>query len=193
MKIELSEEDQKKIIELHQAYQSSIYAEYHDNDIDMEIRPGFNWFKGWSEKGGLDAQEFPPATIEDLLHLEKTLKTALPALYRAYLLGPRCIGMEFEDFKIFPNIPGEGLTTIYKQMTRDPYLEMPLIKNKYIPIGKKAGGSYDPLCFNAKFELFTFDHEEILMFGKLNPKKVFDNINDLFETFISQCNRNIKG
>ena len=190
----LKQKDKEIIVEFHQAYQSSRFA-MDKEDIVFD----YPWFEGWSKEGVLDVTQYPRATDQDLAWLESQLPAKLPALYQAYLLGPRCVDMDFDRFKLFPNLPGEGLTQIYKQMTNDENMHLPLLKKGFIPIGKGADYNYDPLCLNialrkdeGDFEVVTFDHEEILCENLFKPWKVSDSFRELILNLIESCKENGK-
>ncbi len=147
----------------------------------------------------LNMDDYKLASIEDLLECEAKIGHQFPNLYRAYLLGTRCYGMEFEGVDIFSNIPEKGLDYITSQIMGGNLYEV-LSEKNYIPIGKIGGGNFDLICLNfnkrtknGDCEITTCFHEDILINYEIKEmKKVADSFEDLINMIILECETGVQ-
>ncbi|HVS72720.1 MAG TPA: hypothetical protein VHQ47_15800 [Phycisphaerae bacterium] len=72
----------------------------------------------------------------------------LPALFEKLALSYRWLEVYLDDdVRLLANPPGAGLGGLAENMAADPVLRNVLFPLGLVPFGR-AGGSYDPLCFD---------------------------------------------
>lgn len=133
-------------------------------------------------------QKWRPALISTdasaLEPLYARLGARFPPLYEKLVVSYRWAEVELDRFALLANPPGPNLDGLLAGILRVPAFVEILIPRGYIPFGKRAGGHFDPLCFdlqkregrrtqkrrrkqNAECRIVLLDHEEVLCNGRI--------------------------
>ena len=106
--------------------------------------------------------------------LEQKLPTRLPSSFHYFVTHYRYANFEVGDISFFPNTGEDTYDELVIAMFQDVYMSPFLLKNGLIQFGRRAGGHYDPICFdlkpkaqNREFPIVQIDHEEILCNSRL--------------------------
>lgn len=98
--------------------------------------------------------------------------------------------MDLQLYRLIANPPGEDLSGLLVQISKDPALWSALRAAGYIQFGKGPDLDYDPVCFDLKARkkngdcrIVKIDHEEILCNNRL---KVVSEIAPSFEDLMQR-------
>jgi hypothetical protein len=104
-----------------------------------------------------------------IIDFEKKLPRRLPRSYFSLLSRYRFSSFEYKDIDFFGNINGHSEDELVIAARLDPYVWEPAIAHGFVPVGRPATGSYDPICFdtgkrtrNREGPVVCLDHEELL-------------------------------
>lgn len=134
----------------------------------------------WNERGRAlwrpTAFQLAP---EALGRLYESIPGPLPPLYER-LIGSYYFGdVEVGLFRLLPNFP-PGFDGLVKAIKEDTVMYPVLAAGGFIQFAKGPEYDYDPLCFDTKRRLpdgdcpiVRFDHEEILVYGRLGVATAF--------------------
>ena len=93
----------------------------------------------------------------------------MPKTFESCLMTFGWLPVEVGDVDLFPHHPQSGLKVFLEHVLRDKELFPYLFRERYVPFGRAAGGSYDPICFDLKrtkdrdCPLVRIDHESVLI------------------------------
>ncbi len=108
----------------------------------------------------------PRSCLEKIYH---KLPASFPTLFESLVLSYRWAEVDLQSYRLLANPPGEDLSGLLAEMSRDPGLWEALLPAGYIQFGKGPDIDYDPVCFDIKSRsrsgdcrIVKIDHEEIL-------------------------------
>jgi hypothetical protein len=113
------------------------------------------------------------------------LPARFPRLYEKLVLTYRWAEVDLQSCRLLANPPGNDLTGLLAQISKDPAFWNTLRGAGYIQFGNGPDIDYDPVCFdlsarkkNGDCRIVKIDHEEILCNNRL---KVVSEIASTFE------------
>ena len=125
-----------------------------------------------------------PVSVLDSLYA--LVPGPLPALFEECLLSFRWVRVELGVVELFGST-SDNLAAFASEVMRDGHLFPPLFRERYVEIGKAAGGSYDPVCFdlrrsrNRDCPMVRIDHESVLVGGS---PEVLSDVAPSFGAFV---------
>jgi hypothetical protein len=121
--------------------------------------------------------------------LEDKLPSRLPSLYRELITNYRFAEFEVGSVMFLANTGTPVFNELADVIFRDKDLYPTLLEKRLIQFGKKAGGSYDPICFDmaraagGDAPVVQLDHECVLINKRI---RVLNEIAPTFKQFVEQ-------
>jgi hypothetical protein len=121
--------------------------------------------------------------------LEDKLPFRLPSLYRELITRYRFAEFKVGSVMFLANTGFPVFSELADVIYRDKHLYPTLLEKGLIQFGKKAGGSYDPICFDAArtvggdAPIVQLDHEDALLNKRI---RVLDEIAPTFKRFVER-------
>jgi hypothetical protein len=110
-----------------------------------------------------------PTHVIELEKIYGSIPGRMPKLFEECLMSFGWLTVELGGIDLFPHQPQSGLKVFVEHVLRDEELFPSLFRDRYVQLGKAAGGSYDPICFDLKRSkkrdcpLVRIDHESVLI------------------------------
>lgn len=156
--------------------------------VDEYLDP-IGWQLGFAEPDEHGFKTWRPRKVETPAQALEAIYAKLPArfprLYEKLVLTYRWEEVDLGLYRLIANPPGEDLSGLLVQISKDPALWNALRIAGYIQFGKGPDLDYDPVCFDLKARkkngdcrIVKIDHEEILCNNRL---KVVSEIAPSFE------------
>jgi hypothetical protein len=154
------------------------------------------WQLAFSEPDQYGFKSWRPIKVETPANALEAIYAKLPArfprLYEKLVLTYRWEQVDLQRCRLLANPPGDGLTGLLEQMSKDPALWNTLRAAGYIQFAKGPDIDYDPVCFdlsarkkNGDCRIVKIDHEEILCKNRLKVvSEVAPSFDDLMRRTI---------
>jgi hypothetical protein len=108
--------------------------------------------------------------------LEAKLPHRFPASFSALIRHYTFPSFDAGGVCFFGNTGGDDLHELSVAIFNDGFIADATLKSGYIQFARPVGGSYDPLCFDARepasnreFPIVRLDHEDILCHDRIRP------------------------
>ena len=141
---------------------------------------------GWKQWRPLKF-ETPRSALETIY---ARLPARFPPLFERLVLSYRWAKVDLQTYRLLANPPGEDLSGLFSEISRDAGLWEALIPAGYIQFGQGSDMDYDPVCFDIKsrtrfgdYRVVKIDHEEILRNYRV---KLVSELAPSFEDLVQQ-------
>jgi hypothetical protein len=134
--------------------------------------------------------------IEDapwITELEQRLPKRLPVSFRSLVTRYSFAVFESGELAFFANMGTDDMDEMRVAIFEDRFIAQATLRSGYVQFARPAGGSYDPVCFDAtrpvnnrEFPIVRLDHEEILCNDRIH---VSEKIADSFFRFAEEIVR----
>lgn len=110
-----------------------------------------------------------PTHVTELEKIYDTIPARMPKLFEDCLMSFGWLTVELGGIDLFPHHPKSGLDVFVEHVVKDEELFTSLFRERYVQLGRAAGGSYDPICFDLKRNkdqdcpLVRIDHEAVII------------------------------
>lgn len=109
-----------------------------------------------------------------IAEFEAKLPRRLPRSFSSLVTRYCFPSFELAEIEFFANRNGQSDDELVVAAFRDKYLWRPALTQGFIQIGKSSTGSYDPICFDMRYQksrreypMVRLDHEELLQKEKI--------------------------
>jgi hypothetical protein len=108
--------------------------------------------------------------------LEARLPHRFPASFGSLIRRYTFPSFDAGGLYVFGNTGGDDLDDLSVAIFKDRFIADATLKSGYIQFARPEGGSYDPICFDARqsasnreFPIVRLDHEDILCHDRMRP------------------------
>ena len=137
-------------------------------------------------------RRWQPRKIDSQPELLEPIYSRIPArfppIFERLVLSYRWAEIDLQSYRLLANPPGDDLSGLFEQMSKDPFLWGHLVRAGYIRFGMGADIDYDPVCFdlssrkkNRDCRIVKINHEQILCNNRV---KVVAEIAPSFESLV---------
>src|SRR5690349_23484984 len=86
------------------------------------------------------------------------LPARFPPLFERLVLSYRWAKVDLQTYRLLANPPGEGLSGLFSEISRDAGLWQALVPAGYVQFGQGPDMDYDPVCFDIKSRTRSGDY-----------------------------------
>jgi hypothetical protein len=124
-----------------------------------------------------------------IIELEAKLPKPFPVSFRSFVSRYSFSAFEAGALSFFANLGDSSDEELSAAIFKDRFIADVTLKAGYIQFARHAGGSYDPVCFDAnrslknrEFPIVRLDHEEILCRDRI---RVSEMLSDSFIRYVA--------